>query len=103
VSALAPTLEAFFTERLVGQRQVSPHTVAAYADTFRLLLAFVQRQSGKAPARLSLTDLDAPVIGAFSITSSGSGATLCEPETHAWPPSIRCFGSLGCVTPSTLH
>jgi len=32
-------MEAFFTERLVGQRQVSPHTVAAYADTFRLLLA----------------------------------------------------------------
>jgi site-specific recombinase XerD len=65
VSALAPTLEAFFTERLVGQRQVSPHTVAAYADTFRLLLAFVQRQSGKAPSRLSLADLDVAVIGAF--------------------------------------
>ena len=65
MSALAPTMEAFFTERLVGQRQVSPHTVAAYADTFRLLLAFVQRQSGKAPSRLNLADLDATVIGAF--------------------------------------
>jgi len=65
VSALAPTLEAFFTERLVGQRQVSPHTVGAYADTFRLLLAFVQRRSGKAPSSLDLADLDVAVIGAF--------------------------------------
>jgi integrase/recombinase XerD len=65
MSALAPTLEAFFTERLVGQRQVSPHTVAAYADTFRLLLAFVQRRSGKAPSGLDLADLDVVVIGAF--------------------------------------
>lgn len=65
MSALAPTLEAFFTERLVGQRQVSPHTVGAYADTFRLLLAFVQRRSGKAPSSLDLADLDVAVIGAF--------------------------------------
>jgi len=65
MSVLAPTLEAFFTERLVGQRQVSPHTVGAYADTFRLLLAFVQRRSGKAPSGLDLADLDVAVIGAF--------------------------------------
>src|SRR5436853_2511553 len=65
MSALAPALEAFFTERLVGQRQVSAHTVGAYADTFRLLLAFVQRRSGKAPSGLDLADLDVAVIGAF--------------------------------------
>ena len=38
MSTLAPTLEAFFTERLIGQRCASPHTIAAYRDTFRLLL-----------------------------------------------------------------
>jgi site-specific recombinase XerC len=40
MSSLAPTLEAFFTERLIVQRQASPRTVAAYRDTFRLLLGF---------------------------------------------------------------
>lgn len=65
MSALAPTLEAFFTERLMGQRQASPHTVASYADAFRLLLAFVQRRSGKAPSHLDFADLDAGLIGAF--------------------------------------
>ena len=40
MTALAPVLQAFFTERLIAQRQVSGHTVAAYRDTFRLLLAF---------------------------------------------------------------
>ena len=49
MTALAPTLQAFFTERLISQRQASPHTVAAYRDTFRLLLGFAQQQTGKAP------------------------------------------------------
>ena len=65
MSSLAPVLEAFFTERLLTQRQVSPHTVASYRDTFRLLLAFAQQRTGKAPSRLELADLDAPLIGAF--------------------------------------
>lgn len=65
MSALAPLLEAFFTERLIGQRQASPHTVAAYRDAFCLLLRFVQRRTGKAPDQLTLDGLDAPLVGAF--------------------------------------
>lgn len=65
MSSLAPTLEAFFTDRLLAQRQASPNTVAGYRDTFRLLLGFVQQQTGKPPARLELDDLDASTIGAF--------------------------------------
>ncbi|MGH2379822.1 MAG: tyrosine-type recombinase/integrase, partial [Candidatus Limnocylindria bacterium] len=65
MSALAPVMERFFTERLIGQRRASPHTVASYRDTFRLLLGFAQRHTGKAPSKLSLEDLDAVVIGAF--------------------------------------
>jgi integrase/recombinase XerD len=65
MSGLAPTLEAFFTQRLLTQRQASPHTVAAYRDTFRLLLGFVHQRTGKPPSRLDLDDLDAPTIGAF--------------------------------------
>ena len=65
MSALAPTLQAFFTYRLVRQRQASPHTVAAYRDTFRLLLSFVHERTGKVPSSLDFADLDAPVIGDF--------------------------------------
>jgi integrase/recombinase XerD len=65
MTALAPTLEAFFTERLARQRNSSPNTVAAYRDTFCLLLRFVQQRTGKLPASLSLQDLDAPLVGAF--------------------------------------
>jgi len=39
VTALAPTLQAFFTDRLARQRHASPHTIAAYRDTWRLLLS----------------------------------------------------------------
>jgi site-specific recombinase XerD len=65
MSSLAPTLEAFFTERLLAQRQASPHTVAAYRDTFRLLLGFVLERTGKQPSQLEVEDLDGTLIGAF--------------------------------------
>ncbi len=65
MTALAPTLEAFFSERLVTQRRASPNTVAAYRDTFRLLLPFLQDTTGTPPCRLALEDLDAPRIAAF--------------------------------------
>jgi len=65
MTALAPTLEAFFLERLGRQRNASPHTVAAYRDAFALLVTYVQARTGKAPSRLDFADLDASVIGAF--------------------------------------
>ncbi len=65
MTALAPTLQAFFTDRLLGQRGASPHTVAAYRDTFRLLLGFTAGRTGKRPCELDIGDLDAPLVGAF--------------------------------------
>jgi integrase/recombinase XerD len=65
MSSLAPTLQAFFTSWLLNQRRASPHTIASYRDTFRLLLGFAQAQLGKPPAQLDLADLDAELIGAF--------------------------------------
>ena len=62
---LAPLLERFFTDRLLHQRQVSPHTMASYRDTFRLLLKFVHERLHTPPARLSFEAVDAPLIGAF--------------------------------------
>jgi integrase/recombinase XerD len=65
MSLLAPTLQAFFTERLITQRNASPQTIAAYRDTFRLLLAYAHTQTGKQPFELDIDNLDAPLIGAF--------------------------------------
>jgi integrase/recombinase XerD len=65
MSAIAPSLEAFFTERLGRQLGASPHTVAAYRDTFKLVLSFASARTGKQPSELSFADLDATTIGAF--------------------------------------
>jgi site-specific recombinase XerD len=65
MTALAPVLEAFFTSRLINEKGVSPHTIAAYRDTFRLLLGFAHKRTRKQPAALELEDLDAPLIAAF--------------------------------------
>jgi integrase/recombinase XerD len=61
----AALLETFFTDRLIAQRRVSPHTVASYRDTFRLLLQFAQKELGKSPSKLAMTDLNTTLIGAF--------------------------------------
>jgi integrase/recombinase XerD len=65
MSTLAPTLQAFFTDRLRRQRKASDHTVAAYRDACKLLLAFAQQHTGKTPTQLDLADLDATLISAF--------------------------------------
>lgn len=62
---LGPLIQAFFAEHLVLHKSVSPHTVATYRDCFRLLLRFVQSAKHREPSRLSVADLDAPVILAF--------------------------------------
>lgn len=58
-------LQAFFTDRLMRQQQVSAHTIASYRDTFRLLLVFAKQQLGKAPSALAIEDLNASFVGAF--------------------------------------
>lgn len=65
MNSLAPTLEAFFTDRLYRQLHASAHTVRSYRDTFRLLLNFAHQRTGKTPSQLDLADLDAPLITAF--------------------------------------
>jgi site-specific recombinase XerD len=65
MSLLAPTLQAFFTDRLIDQKRASAHTVAAYRDTIRLLLTFAAAQTSKTPSDLDIDDLAAPLIGAF--------------------------------------
>jgi site-specific recombinase XerD len=65
MSALAPTLQAFFTDRLIRQRDASPNTIAAYRDTLRLLLGFAAERLGRQPSQLDIGELDAAVIAAF--------------------------------------
>jgi len=61
----AALVQRFFAERLLQQQAVSPKTVAAYRDTFRLLLGYAERKLGKPPARLTLLDVDADLILGF--------------------------------------
>jgi len=58
-------LERYFCEYLLKQRNASPETVSSYRDTFRLFLRFSNQRFGKAPASMSLSDLDAPQVLAF--------------------------------------
>ena len=63
--ALGPLLRAFFVDHLLQQKAVSPQTVSAYRDAFRLLIAYMQQHRRREPEALTLDDLDAPVILAF--------------------------------------
>lgn len=65
MSSLAPLLEAFFTDRLIGQRGASTNTIASYRDTFRLLLRYTAAKTGKQPSALDIDEIDAPLVAAF--------------------------------------
>lgn len=64
-ATLAPLLERFFTQRLMQQRQASPHTISSYRDTFRQFLKFVEGRLHKPPSRLNFEEIDAPLVVAF--------------------------------------
>jgi len=65
ISQFPTLLESFFMDRLMRQRQASPHTIASYRDTFRLLIQYAQQRLQKAPSQLSMPDLDTRFLGAF--------------------------------------
>ncbi len=65
MTVFSATLQAFFTDRLIRQRQASGHTIAAYRDALRLLLTFASHRTGKNPSLLEFADLDAPLVAAF--------------------------------------
>jgi site-specific recombinase XerD len=64
-TSFAPLLERFFTQRLMQQRQASPHTIKSYRDTFRHFLLFAQQRVHQPPSRLTIEQIDAPLIVAF--------------------------------------
>jgi site-specific recombinase XerD len=74
MTALAPTLQSFFTDYLIGQRGASPHTIAAYRDAFRLLLTHLHDRDGIAPNDLDIVDLNAEAIAGF--------LTMLEQDRH---------------------
>ncbi len=61
----SPLCQSFFSKRLIAQRKASPHTISAYAQTFRLLMAYAQKRLSTTPSKLSLAELDAPFVAAF--------------------------------------
>lgn len=65
MSSVAPTLQGFFTDRLLRQRQASPRTVTAYRDSLRLLVTWVHDTKKIPPHRLDWADLDAATITRF--------------------------------------
>ncbi len=65
MTALAPILQGFFTDKLIRQRRAGPNTLAAYRDTCRLLLQFASRTTATAPSGLDLAQIDAGLVTAF--------------------------------------
>ena len=65
MTLLAPTLQAFFTERLMTQQNASRHTVASYRDCLRLLVCFARTSTGAQPSHLTIEQVDAALVGAF--------------------------------------
>src|SRR2546430_1508020 len=101
MSPLAPVLQGFFTDKLLRQRQASPHTVAVYRDTCRLLLEFTSGQARKQPCQLDIADLDAAMITAFLQHLEADAPTPSPHATPGSPRSAPCSATRPCTHPST--
>ena len=93
MTTLAPTVEAFFTQRLAVQRDASPHTVAAYRDTLRLLVVFARKRTGTPPSRLDVGDIDTPLVAAFLTHLETERHNSVSPATPGSPRSTHCSAS----------
>lgn len=58
-------IQRFFIDRLCTQMEASPHTIAGYRDTFRLLVRYTSSRRGKPPTKLTIEDLDADLVADF--------------------------------------
>ena len=94
MSLIAPTLEAFFTERLITQKDASPRTIAAYRDTLRAAVA-IRSAADRQTAQPDWTsqDLDAPMIGAFLDHLEDERGNTPRPATLGWQRSTRSTGT----------
>ena len=102
MTALAPTLQAFFTDRLIRQRHASPHTIAAYRDTCGCCSASPPQRTGKPPSPARpRRPRRAADRRRSSTTSNTTAATASAPATPGWPRSTRCSATPRCATPST--
>lgn len=86
----APLCQSFFAKRLIAQRRASPHTVAAYAQTFRLLAKHAQQKLGTPPSRLALAQLDAPFLASFLDQLEGGRANAAR-SRNARLAALRAF------------
>ncbi len=98
MTAVAPLLEAFFTDRLALQQQSSPNTVAAYRDGFRLLLHFINDRTGKAPSKLQMDDLDTSTIVAFldHLEQQRGNSAVTRNQRLAAVRSFFSYAALSC-------
>ena len=66
--------------------EASPNTIAGYRDTFRLLLRFASEQTGRAPTKLKIEDLDSALVGDFLAHVESERGNSCPQPQY---PSCR--------------
>jgi integrase/recombinase XerD len=99
MSALAPAMQAYFTDRMVAQRGASPNTIAAYCQTFRLLLGFAAKRAATKPSKLDIAQLDAPLIAAFLNHLEKARGNSVSTRNHRLAAIHSLFASLALQHP----
>src|SRR5437667_7826706 len=88
---LADWLPRFFSQYLQQNRNVSPHTIAAYRDTFRLLFRFLKQQAGLgSPADMDLKLFTPEWVLAFLNHLEKERGNTAR-SRNARLAAIRCF------------
>ncbi|HUZ95676.1 MAG TPA: tyrosine-type recombinase/integrase [Edaphobacter sp.] len=89
-TSFSALLQRFFVDHLQQHRSVSPRTIAAYRDTFRLLLIFAERRFRTKPQHFTLEDLNAKLILAF-LDHLEADRKNCPRSRNARLAALRSF------------
>jgi integrase/recombinase XerD len=108
MTLLAPSLQSYFTDYAHAQRNLSPHTIAAYRDTWRLLIKYVTTARGVPADKIDLTLIDIDLVTEFldhlqtqrgnSVTTRNARLTAIRAVlTHALPDHPEHAHTIGRV------
>ncbi len=98
-------IQYFFTDRFCTQMEASPHTIAGYRDTFRLLVRYAGSRHGKPPTKLTIDDIDADLVADFlthveSARGKANEARRSSPIRVTILPQHRQYGRKPILLPT---
>jgi site-specific recombinase XerD len=101
--SLPALLRGFFQDYLAGQRDLSPNTIMAYRDTFKLFLQFAAKHCNRQVIHLDIEDLGPATVRSFLDHLEGERRNCVATRNYRLVAIHRFFAYVAAFDPTLLH